>query len=51
VAGRAPLVMLTGGGAPSVQPLVRSKCVSVPDLVLRGLAALCAEPAHPPPAA
>jgi len=51
VPGRAPLVMLTGGGAPSVQPLVRSKCVSVPDLVLRGLAALCAEPAHSSPAA
>jgi type III pantothenate kinase len=48
VPGRAPLVMLTGGGASSIQPLVRSKCVSVPDLVLRGLAALCAEPVHPP---
>ena len=45
--GRAPLVMLTGGGAPSVQPVVRSTCVSVPDLVLRGLAVLCVEPAHP----
>ena len=42
IPGRAPLVMLTGGGASSIQPLVRSKCVSVPDLVLRGLAALCA---------
>jgi type III pantothenate kinase len=41
VRGSSPLVMLTGGGAPSVQPLVRSACVSVPDLVLRGLAALC----------
>jgi type III pantothenate kinase len=39
--GLSPLVMLTGGGAPSVKPLVRSACVSVPDLVLRGLAALC----------
>ena len=38
--GRSPLVVLTGGGAPSVQPLVQSTCVSVPDLVLRGLAAL-----------
>jgi len=45
VGGRgAPLVMLTGGGAPSVQPLVRSTYVSVPDLVLRGLAALCTDP-------
>jgi pantothenate kinase type III len=51
VPGRAPLVLLTGGGAPSIQPLVRSKCISVPDLVLRGLAALCAEPAHPTPVA
>jgi type III pantothenate kinase len=47
VGGRAPLVILTGGGAPSVQPLVRSTCVSVPDLVLRGLAVLCVEPLHP----
>jgi len=51
VPGRAPLVMLTGGGAPTIQPLVRSACASVPDLVLRGLAALCAEPAHPTPPA
>ena len=46
VHGRSPLVVLTGGGAPSVQPLVRSACVSVPDLVLRGLAAISSEPAH-----
>jgi type III pantothenate kinase len=51
VPGRAPLVMLTGGGAASIQTLVQSTCVSVPDLVLRGLAVLSAEPAHPPPAA
>ena len=51
VPGRAPLVMLTGGGAPTVQPLVRSTCLSVPDLVLQGLAALCAEPVHRTPAA
>jgi type III pantothenate kinase len=49
VGGRSPVVMLTGGGAPSVQPLVQSTCVTVPDLVLRGLAVLCAEPAHPTP--
>lgn len=41
IGGRAPVVMLTGGGAPAVQPLVKSVCVSVPDLVLQGLAALC----------
>jgi type III pantothenate kinase len=46
VRGRSPLVVVTGGGAPSVQPLVRSACVSVPDLVLRGLAAFSSEPAH-----
>jgi len=50
VRGRPPLLMLTGGGAPSIQPLVRSTCVSVPDLVLRGLAVLSAEPPHPTPA-
>jgi type III pantothenate kinase len=50
VPGRAPLVMLTGGGAPSVKPLVKSACVSVPDLVLRGLAVLSAYPAHSTPA-
>ncbi|HVW69378.1 MAG TPA: type III pantothenate kinase [Steroidobacteraceae bacterium] len=43
--GRAPIVMLTGGGAPCVQPLVQSACISVPDLVLQGLAVLCREPA------
>jgi len=41
--GRKPLVILTGGGAPSVEPLVRSRHMRVPDLVLRGLAALCLE--------
>lgn len=46
--GRAPLVILTGGGAPAVEPLMRSRCVSIPDLVLQGLATLCTEP---PPAA
>ncbi len=44
VGGRAPLVMLTGGGAPLIQALVRSRAMHVPDLVLRGLAALCLEP-------
>jgi type III pantothenate kinase len=51
VRGRLPLVVLTGGGAPSVQSLLRSTSVSVPDLVLRGLAVLCTQPAHPTPAA
>lgn len=42
--GGAPLVVLTGGGAPEVRPLVLSHCLGVPDLVLRGLAALAAQP-------
>lgn len=37
---RKPLVILTGGQAPAVRPLVTSACVGVPDLVLRGLAVL-----------
>ena len=43
VPGRRPMVMLTGGGAPAVRPLLRSTCITVPDLVLQGLAAVCAE--------
>jgi len=46
VRGRSPLVVLTGGGSQSIHPLVQSACVSVPDLVLRGLASLSSEPAH-----
>ncbi|HYM44513.1 MAG TPA: type III pantothenate kinase [Steroidobacteraceae bacterium] len=42
---REPLVVLTGGGAPSVRALLRSSAVGVPDLVLRGLAALARAPA------
>jgi type III pantothenate kinase len=38
--GRRPLVVLTGGGAAQVRPLLESPCVTVPDLVLSGLAAL-----------
>jgi type III pantothenate kinase len=38
--GRKPIVVLTGGEAATVRPLVRSACVVVPDLVLRGLAVL-----------
>ena len=38
--GREPLVVLTGGDAGAVRPLVRSCCIGVPDLVLRGLAVL-----------
>jgi type III pantothenate kinase len=38
--GREPLVLLTGGEAAAVRPLIRSPWVGVPDLVLRGLAVL-----------
>ncbi|MGH8133239.1 MAG: type III pantothenate kinase [Steroidobacteraceae bacterium] len=38
--GRRPLVVLTGGEAPAVRGLVRSHCVTVPGLVLRGLAVM-----------
>jgi type III pantothenate kinase len=45
---RRPLVVLTGGGSEVVRPLVKSPCVGVPDLVLRGLLVL-AEAAPPIP--
>ena len=38
--GRSPLVVLTGGEAAAVRPLLKSPAVGVPDLVLRGLAVL-----------
>ena len=37
---RTPLVVLSGGGVSLVRPLLESRCVHVPDLVLRGLAVL-----------
>lgn len=43
IAGRRPLVVLTGGGAAEVRALLQSHCVTVPDLVLIGLAALSAQ--------
>lgn len=36
--GAAPLVILTGGGAAAIRRHVRSPCVEVPDLVLKGIA-------------
>jgi len=44
---RRPLVVLTGGEVATVRPLVRSPWVSVPDLVLRGLAVLAQSPKPP----
>ena len=35
---RAPLVLLTGGAAVQIEPLLQCSYVSVPDLVLRGVA-------------
>ena len=46
--GRKPLVVLTGGQAAAVRPLLRSSCAVVPDLVLRGLAVLARREASPP---
>jgi len=40
--GRAPLLLLTGGAAAEVEPYVKSPHTVIPDLVLRGLAALAA---------
>jgi type III pantothenate kinase len=36
--GSRPLVLLTGGGSTAIKPLVRNTSVSLPDLVLHGLA-------------
>jgi type III pantothenate kinase len=44
--GRRPLIVLTGGGAGPVRPLLRGACVGVPDLVLQGLAVLSRQPAR-----
>lgn len=46
---RLPLLVLTGGGARDLRPLVRPPTHWVPDLVLQGLAVLAAEtpPTHP----
>lgn len=44
-----PLVLLTGGGSRDIKPLVRHSCVSLPDLVLHGLAVWARH--TPPPGA
>lgn len=41
--GRTPRLVLTGGGAPALRPLIRSASVVAPDLVLEGLAAWCVD--------
>ncbi len=42
--GTRPLVVMTGGQAGLVRALVKSHCIGVADLTLRGLAVLAAEP-------
>jgi type III pantothenate kinase len=41
---RSPLVLLTGGAAVQIEPLLHCSYVSVPDLVLRGVALRCGLP-------
>lgn len=43
ILGRTPLVLLTGGAAAAIQPLMRSASTAVPDLVLQGLAVIAGE--------
>jgi type III pantothenate kinase len=38
--GKSPLVLVTGGAAAQIHPLIRSTHSNIPDLVLRGLVAL-----------
>ena len=45
--GRKPFGVLTGGQAGAIRTLLRSSCVVVPDLVLRGLAVLARREASP----
>jgi type III pantothenate kinase len=45
--GSRPLVLLTGGGSADIKPLIRSTSVSLPDLVLHGLAVWARQ--TPPP--
>jgi type III pantothenate kinase len=45
--GSRPLVLLTGGGSADIKPLIRSTSVSLPDLVLHGLAVWARQ--SPPP--
>ena len=45
--GSPPMVIVTGGGAGAVRPLIRCTHVTVPDLVLRGLAVIAGAGALP----
>ncbi|MEJ1965714.1 MAG: type III pantothenate kinase [Gammaproteobacteria bacterium] len=44
VLGRPPLMLLTGGAAPVIRKLLRSRHRHVPDLVLQGLAVIASAP-------
>lgn len=44
--GHSPLVLLTGGAAPTLRKLLRSPYEQVPDLVLRGLAVVASDGHH-----
>jgi type III pantothenate kinase len=41
--GRTPVVLLTGGGAPVIEKLIRARHRHMPDLVLQGLAVFASE--------
>ena len=45
--GSRPLVLLTGGGSAAIKPLIRNTSVSLPDLVLHGLAVWVRHNPHP----
>ena len=47
VLDRRPLLLLTGGGAADVAPLIRTPHTAAPDLVLQGLAVLAESPDAP----
>jgi len=46
--GKPPFVVLTGGESVAVRPLLESRAVGIPDLVLKGLAVLALEERKPP---
>jgi type III pantothenate kinase len=47
--GKRPFVVVTGGQAAAVRPLLKSPAAGVPDLILKGLAVLAQQPPRPPP--
>jgi type III pantothenate kinase len=49
--GSRPLVIMTGGGSAAIRPLIRNTSVSLPDLVLHGLAVWAQHNSRRPPSA